>query len=93
MQLTALWGSFFLAVLGVLPRSLPGVLKTSVRFLRACKKMNSVSAVKVLHLLLTEDVAHVLVEPFQLVSCGITEFLNFLLNQFVRVLSFFLYPL
>lgn len=55
--------------------------------------MNSVSAVKVLHLLLTEDVAHVLVEPFQLVSCGITEFLNFLLNQFVRVLSFFLYPL
>ena len=37
-RLTARWGSF-LVVRGVLPRNLPGVLKTSVKLLGDLRKM------------------------------------------------------
>lgn len=58
-------------VLGVFPRSLPGVLKASAMFLPDVSDCQSgVREELVIRMVLVEDSRHVLVEPVQFVSRG-----------------------
>ena len=61
-------GFRFLAVRGVLPRSLPGVLKISVTFLFGVSKPKKSYKQSFVHLIFAENLRHMLVEPFHLIA-------------------------
>lgn len=61
-------GLRFLAVLGVLPRNLPGVLKISVTFLIFVSIYLVSAKTSYIHLIFAEDVGHMLVQPFHLIA-------------------------
>lgn len=91
MDLTTRASAGFLrAVLGVFPRSFPGVLKASANFLLTISTSSTIENGSWcrecgVRLVLVKDTVHVLVEPIQLVSCGIRELLKLILCYLKRI--------
>jgi hypothetical protein len=77
---------FLRAVLGVFPRSFPGVLKASANFLLEISTYSS----SLWHLdcgvrlVFVEYAGHVFIEPVQLIPCGVGELLNLILCYLKR---------
>ena len=61
-------GFRFLAVRGVLPRNLPGVLNISVTLLFRSQQALHVSRRSPIHLTAAENLRHMFVQPFYLVA-------------------------
>jgi len=69
----------FLAVRGVFPRILPGVLKTFPMSLLELVDEKEDGEVGCLHIALAEDLSHVLVEPFELMLGRESDFFSLIL--------------
>jgi len=60
-------GLAFLTVLGVFPRNFPGVLNISATFLNPDISLGLKGMVVYSHLVLVEDLSHMLIQPFCLI--------------------------
>ena len=79
-------------VLGVFPRSFPGVLKNSTTFLQAKGQHSAAERPLDLHRILVKYLYHMLIQPFNLISRRKGESLCFFLCDTQSWVSFICYP-